>query len=91
MYIRQERQRELCIENQTDWDLRRWRVAHSMFNNKMVHTLSSYYVVDEGKYIFLNEANPFGRELTYEKRFYYEQIPGGEINKNPNLRRNDGY
>lgn len=90
-YIRQERQRELCIENQTDWDMRRWRTAHSVFNNKMVHTLSSYYVVDEGKYIFLNEANPFGRELTYEKRFYYEQIPGGEINKNPNLRRNDGY
>lgn len=92
MYIRQERQRELCIENQTDWDMRRWRTAHSVFSsNKMVHTLSSYYVVDEGKYIFLNEANPFGRELTYEKRYYYEQIPGGEINKNPNLRRNDGY
>ncbi len=89
-YIRQERQRELCIENQTDWDYRRWRVAHSLFNNKMFHTLSGYYVVDEGKYIFLNEANPFGRELTYDKRYYYEQIPGGEINKNPNLRRNDG-
>lgn len=90
-YIRQERQRELCIENQTDWDYRRWRIAHSLFQNKMVHTLSSYYVVDENKYIFLNEANPFGRELTYEKRYYYEQIPGGEINKNPNLVRNDGY
>lgn len=90
-YIRQERQRELCIENQTDWDQRRWRIAHSIFNNKMVHTLSSYYVANEGKYIFLNEANPFGRELTYDKRYYYEQIPGGEINKNPNLVRNDGY
>ena len=90
-YIRQERQRELCIENQTDWDQRRWRIAHSIFNNHMVHTLSGYYVVNEGKYIFLNEANPFGRELTYDKRYYYEQIPGGEINKNPKLVRNDGY
>lgn len=90
-YIRDERQRELCIENQTDWDQRRWRIAHSLFNNKMFHTLSGYYVVNEDKYIFLNEANPFGRELTYDKRYYYEQIPGGEINKNPLLVRNDGY
>lgn len=90
-YIRQERQRELCIENQTDWDYRRWRIAHDIFQNKMFHTLFGYYVVDEGKYIYLNEANPMGRELTYEKNYYYEQIPGGEINKNPNLRRNDGY
>jgi len=91
LYIRQERQRELCIENQTDWDQRRWRVAHMMYENFMVHTISSYYVVAENKYIFLNEANPFGRELTYDKRYYYEQIPGGEINKNPKLIRNDGY
>ncbi len=90
-FIRDERKRELCIENQSDWDERRWRVAHSLYNNFMVHTLSSYYVVNEGKYIFLNEANPFGRELTYDKRWYYEQIPGGEINKNDKLIRNDGY
>jgi len=90
-FIRQERKRELCIENQSDWDERRWRVAHLIYNNFMVHTLSSYYVANEGKYIFLNEANPHGRELTYDKRYYYEQIPGGEINKNPKLIRNDGY
>ena len=90
-FIRDERKRELCIENQSDWDERRWRVAHSLYNNFMVHTLLSYYVVNEGKYIFLNEANPFGRELTYDKRWYYEQIPGGEINKNDKLIRNDGY
>ena len=90
-FIRDERKRELCLENQSDWDERRWRIAHSLYNNFMVHTLSSYYVVSEDKYIFLNEANPFGRELTYDKRWYYEQIPGGEINKNEKLIRNDGY
>ena len=90
-YIRQERKRELCIENQSDWDERRWRIADLTYDNFMVHTLSSYYVVSEDKYIFLNEANPFGRELTYDKKWYYEQIPGGEINKNPKLVRNDGY
>jgi len=90
-YIRDERKRELCIENQGEWDQRRWRIAHSIYENKWVHTLSGYYVISEGKYIYLNEANPHGRTLTFNKLNYYEPIPGGEINKNPNLVRNDGY
>ena len=56
-----------------------------------MHTLSGYYVISEGKYIYLNEANPHGRTLNFNKLNYYEPIPGGEINKNPNLVRNDGY
>ena len=90
-YIRDERKRELCIENQGEWDQRRWRIAHSIYENKWVHTLSGYYVISEGKYIYLNEANPHGRTLNFNKLNYYEPIPGGEINKNPNLVRNDGY
>ena len=90
-YIRDERKRELCIENQSEWDQRRWRIAHSIYENKWVHTLSGYYVISEGKYIYLNEANPHGRTLNFNKLNYYEPIPGGEINKNPNLVRNDGY
>ncbi len=90
-YIRDERKRELCIENQGEWDQRRWRTAHSIYQNFWVHTLSGYYVISEGKYIYLNEANPHGRTLTFNKINYYEPIPGGEINKNPNLMRNDGY
>ena len=90
-YIRDERKRELCLENQGEWDQRRWRIAHSIYENKWVHTLSGYYVISEDKYIFLNEANPHGRTLTFDKLNYYEPIPGGEINKNPNLVRNDGY
>lgn len=90
-YIRDERERELCIENQLEWDYRRWRIAHVKFENYMPHTLFGYYVISEDKYIFLNEAEVFGRQLTFNKINYYEAIPGGEINKNPNLMRNDGY
>lgn len=91
-FIREERKRELCLENQSEWDQRRWRIAHTVYaSNYMIHTLSGYYVIAEDKYIYLNEANPFGRELHYDSRWYYEQIPGGEINKNPMLIRNDGY
>ena len=91
-YIRDERARELCYENHRLFDLRRWRVADIMFQDgKYTHTLLPYYVVDEGKYIYLNEVEGEGRKVSFDKENYYEQIPGGEINKNPNLVRNDGY
>ena len=91
-YIRDERARELCFENLRLYDLRRWRVADIMFQNGYwPRTLLPYYVLSEGKYIFLNEVEREGREVNFEKRWYYEQIPGGEIGKNPKLVRNDGY
>ena len=91
-YIRDERKRELCIENQGEWDQRRWRTAHSILEaNYWPRTLMPYHVLNEDKYIFLNEVEVYGRRLTFDKRNYYEAIPGGEINKNPKLVRNDGY
>lgn len=91
-YIRDERARELCFENHRLFDIRRWRVADIMFQNGVyTHTLLPYLVLDENKWIFLNEVEREGRKVTFEKRHYYEQIPGGEINKNPLLIRNDGY
>ena len=50
-----------------------------------------YKVLSEDKYIFLNEVEVYGRRLTFDKRNYYEAIPGDQINKNPKLVRNDGY
>ena len=63
-----------------------------MFQNGVfTHTLLPYKILDENKWIFLNEVEREGRKVTFDKRHYYEQIPGGEINKNPLLIRNDGY
>lgn len=91
-FIRDERGRELAYENHRLWDLRRWRVADIMFQDGVkVHTLSAYYVVDEDKWIFLNEEPTENRRVNFYKRWYYEQIPGGEIGKNDLLIRNDGY
>lgn len=90
-YIRDERQRELAFENQAYWDLRTWRIMDVKFQNYWAHCLMGYYVADEGKYIFLPEVNPFGRQLTFNKRQYYKQLPGYELLRNPNLVRNDGY
>ncbi len=90
-FIRQERTRELCFENHTNWDQRRWRITHRIFNNTYPHGIVAYKVLDEGKYIFLEDGIRFVRTLTYNQRAYYEQIPGSEITKNPYMVRNDGY
>jgi len=91
-FIRDERARELCYENHRLFDLRRWRVADIMFQDGVkVHTISPYYVVDEDKWIFLNEEPTENRKQNFYKRWYYEQIPGHEISKNDLLIRNDGY
>ncbi|MBQ8484124.1 MAG: RagB/SusD family nutrient uptake outer membrane protein [Bacteroidales bacterium] len=91
-YIRDERARELCFENHRIFDIRRWRVADIMFQDGVyTHALLPYYVLSEGKWIYLNEVNLHGRKVTFDKKWYYEQMPGGEISKNPNIIRNDGY
>ena len=91
-FIRDERKRELCYENQSDWDMRRWRVLHSIHNNYITTMFYGYHILDEDKYIFLNEVNALNdRRTTYQKRYYYEDIPSSEIAKNDKLVHNDGY
>lgn len=87
--VRNERCKELAFENHYWWDIRRWRIADVMLNNARFNGLMPYYVFDEQKYIFLKEPETFGRNYNFEKRFYYEPIPGGELSKNPNLYPNN--
>lgn len=84
-FIRDERVRELYAENHWWWDLRRWRTADQVLNQFRHRVLSSYFVADEGKYIYLDEDNRINREWTASKQSYYEPIPWGEIGKNDNL------
>jgi len=90
--IRKERRMELAFENQYYWDLKRWRTADVVLDRAHFRGLMPYYVFNENKYIFLAEPELFNREYTFQKQSYYEPIPGGEINKNPNLLPNNpGY
>jgi hypothetical protein len=84
--IRNERRKELAFENHYWWDIRRWRIADKVFDQTKFNALYPYYVEDEGKYIFLDEEQAFlNNYFTFNKRYYYEGLPGGELNKNPNL------
>jgi len=91
-YIRDERSRELCLENIRFWDLRRWRVSHTKFDGShFPRGLMGYYVLDEGKYIFLNDREKENRSVNFQRKNYYWQIPGAQIERNPSLIRNDGH
>lgn len=87
--IRNERAMELAFENHYYWDLKRWRIADVVLNNARFKGLMPYYVFDENKYIFLSEPELMQRNYNFDKRFYYEPIPGGELGKNPNLYPNN--
>ena len=87
--VRRERRMELAFENQYYWDLKRWRTADVVLDRAHFKGLMPYYVFNENKYIFLAEPELFNREYTFQKQFYYEGIPGGEIGKNPNLLPNN--
>ncbi len=94
-FIREERERELCFENHHWWDIRRWRTADVELNNFVPNSLMPYLVLDEMKYkpngerinsyIFIREREPWNKTFNFEKKWYYEPLPGGELNKNPNL------
>lgn len=87
--IRNERGMELAFENQYYWDLKRWRTADIVLNNARFKGLMPYYVFNEDKYIFLAEPELYQRNYNFDKRFYYEPIPGEELGKNANLYPNN--
>ncbi|HTJ14933.1 MAG TPA: RagB/SusD family nutrient uptake outer membrane protein [Dinghuibacter sp.] len=90
--IRNERDKELGFEHQYWWDIRRWRIADQVLDNRKLYGLMPYYIATENKYIFIKQIETFQRTYTFQKLWYYEPLPGGELGKNPNLYPNNpGY
>lgn len=90
--IRNERCKELAFEHQYWWDIRRWRTADQVLNQRNCYALLPYFISSENKYIFLKQLEPFKRTYNFQKLWYYEPLPGGELTKNPNLfPNNPGY
>jgi hypothetical protein len=89
--IRTERKKELGFENKTWWDLRRWRVIDKEQNSTIYRTLMPFYSANDGKYFFDARLDERNSRYTFDVRWYYEQIPQGEIQKSQNLIQNPGY
>ena len=83
-FIREERNRETWGENQYWWDIRRWRVAEFVRSSYRPRALACYYVIDEDKYIYLDERIKDGSTWTCPRNVYYQSLPNAEILLNPN-------
>ena len=89
LFIRDERYRELWCENHRWWDLLTWRTAFYFFSNYRPRALACYYVIDEGKYIYLNERNSNNTNWNLNNHnCYYQGISDGQIARNRNLIQN---
>jgi hypothetical protein len=89
--IRKERRKELGFENKIWWDLKRWRILDKEQNGKIYRTLMPFYVADASKYILDARLDERNVRYTFDPRWYYEQIPAGEISKSNKIIQNPGY
>lgn len=89
--IRKERRKELGFENKIWWDLKRWRIADTEMNGTVYRVLMPFYSSNAGKYFFDARTDERNCRYTFDPRWYYEQIPSGEITKSPSLIQNPGY
>lgn len=98
--IRNERRVELAFEDHRYFDLKRWRMAHEVWNgsdnneNAVVYGLYPYRIVrpgdkDNDKYIF-DKIRPtrFKRARFFRMANYYSSIDPNVLNNNPKLVKN---
>lgn len=98
--IRNERRVELAFEDHRFFDLKRWRIAHQVWNgnenndNAVVYGLYSYRIIrpghaDNNKFIF-EKIRPtrFRRARMFRMANYYSSIDQNVINNNPKIVRN---
>ena len=98
--IRSERWAELAFEDHRLWDLKRWRIAHELWDGTEnsptanVYALFPYRVVCPGapehnKYVFDKfQSDRQTAPRLFRVGNYYSQIPQSAIDNNPRLVRN---
>lgn len=102
--IRNERRVELAFEDHRLWDLKRWRIAHSVWNGSasneqaMIYALYPYRVIRpsdparDGKYVFVKMQAPrFRAPRFFRVENYYSSIAQDVRNNNPKITPNPGH
>lgn len=96
--IQNERKVELAFEDHRLWDLKRWRIAHTLWSgnasnpNAMIYSLLPYRVIRpgdaarDGKYVFIKTVAPrFRAPRFFRIENYYSSIDQAVINNNPKI------
>lgn len=98
--LRSERWAELAFEDHRLWDLKRWRIAHELWDGTSGSETASLYVLfpyrivcpgtpEHDRYVF--DRFPSDRQ-TAPRQFrmgnYYSQLPQSALDNNPKLVRN---
>ena len=98
--IRNERRVELAFENHRFYDMKRWRLAHEVWDgdgqspDAIVYALWPYRIVRpgdgrDGKYVFVKKVAPRFRDPRFFRMGnYYSQISDNIISANPKIVRN---
>lgn len=99
--LQNERRVELAFEDHRLWDLKRWRIAHELWDgnvnnpNAMMYALYPYRVVRPGdaarhdKYVFVKLVAPrFRSPRRFQLSNYYGFIDQTVLNNNPKIVRN---
>ena len=84
--IRKERQIELALEGSRFHDLRRWKLARSVYNNALVRGWSIDQETTEDYYVIRNIA-----QMKYVQKDYLWPLKYDDIINNPNLIQNPGW
>ncbi|WP_256013894.1 RagB/SusD family nutrient uptake outer membrane protein [Desertivirga xinjiangensis] len=85
--IRNERRVEMAFEEQRFWDIRRWKIAETVYNRPL-HGMRITRSGNNLTYQVEELGTPF---RFIAPRMYRYAIPFSEISKNPNLTQNQGY
>jgi hypothetical protein len=89
--LRHERKIELAYEGNYNWDLKRWRIYHTLFLNTPTYFLSPINNKDLNVFTFTKEKLPDNKYTrTFDNKFYYYIIPAATIAANPLLVQNPG-
>ena len=84
--IRKERQIELALEGSRFHDLRRWKLARSVYNNALVRGWSIDQETTEDYYVIRNIA-----QMKYVQKDYLWPLKYDDIINNPNLIQDPGW
>ena len=86
--IKNERYIEFCFEGKRYWDLRRWKDAENILNNKKGIGVIITKTGSNFSYEYL-PVDP--QNMVFNQKMYFMPIPQSELTKNRKLKQNPGW